>query len=212
MKYIDEFRDSRTAQRIAARIAAELRPERRYAFMEFCGGHTHAISRHGIVDLLPPAIRMIHGPGCPVCVLPIGRVDQAITLALEHGVTLCTYADVLRVPASNQLSLLKATARGADVRMVYSVADALALARTNSQREVVFLAIGFETTTPPTALAVREAAATGLRNFSVLSNHVLTPAAITHLLAAAEAKEPGSVAIDGFVGPAHVSVVIGTAA
>lgn len=211
MKYVDEFRDSALARRIAARIAAEVRPDRRYHFMEFCGGHTHAISRYGVTDLLPAAVKMIHGPGCPVCVLPIGRIDQAIALALDHGVTLATYGDVMRVPASDGVSLLKAKARGADVRMVYSVADALALARANPAREVVFLAIGFETTTPPTALAVRQAAAEGLRNFSILSNHVLTPAAITHMLASAEAEEPGSVAIDGFVGPAHVSVVIGSA-
>jgi hydrogenase expression/formation protein HypD len=211
MKYVDEFRDSAKARRIADRIAAEIRPDRRYHFMEFCGGHTHAISRYGVIDLLPAAVRMIHGPGCPVCVLPIGRIDQAIALALERGVTLATYGDVMRVPASGNLSLLRAKARGADVRMVYSVADALQLARDDPKREVVFFAIGFETTTPPTALAIRQAAQEGLANFSVLCNHVLTPAAIVHMLASAEAREPGSVAIDGFVGPAHVSIVIGSA-
>lgn len=220
MKYVDEFRDGALAARIAARIAAEVQPGRRYRFMEFCGGHTHAISRYGVTDLLPPAVTMIHGPGCPVCVLPIGRIDQAIALALDRGVTLATYGDVLRVPASPRpaagsrggeaLSLLKARALGADVRLVYSVADALALARTKPRREVVFLAIGFETTTPPTALALRQAAAERLDNFSVLSCHVLTPAAIAHLLDAAEARALGTVPIDGFIGPAHVSVVIGT--
>ena len=211
MKYIDEFRDNAVALRLAERIAGEVQPDQRYHFMEFCGGHTHAISRYGITDLLPESVQMIHGPGCPVCVLPIGRIDQAIALAMERGVMLCTYGDVMRVPASEQLSLLRAKARGAAVRMVYSVADALQLARDNPQREVVFLAIGFETTTPPTALAIRQAAKEQLSNFSVLCNHVLTPAAITHLLEAAEAKALGVVPIDGFVGPAHVSIVIGSA-
>ncbi len=210
MKYIDEFRDGERARRIAERIAAEVRPDRRYRFMEFCGGHTHAISRYGITELLPPSVQMIHGPGCPVCVLPIGRVDQAIALALERGVTLCTYGDVMRVPASNQLSLLRAKAQGADIRMVYSAADALKRAREHPQAEVVFLAIGFETTTPPTALVIRQAAREGIANFSVLCNHVLTPSAITHILESAEVRQYGTVPIDGFVGPAHVSIVIGS--
>jgi hydrogenase expression/formation protein HypD len=211
MKYIDEFRDGALARRIAERIAADVKPERRYRFMEFCGGHTHAISRYGVTELLPDAVRMIHGPGCPVCVLPIGRIDQAIALALERGVILATYGDAMRVPASGSLSLLRAKARGGDVRMVYSAADALALARAHPQREVVFLAIGFETTTPPTALVIRQAAKEGLANFSVLCCHVLTPSAITHILESAEVREYGTLPIDGFIGPAHVSIVIGSA-
>jgi hydrogenase expression/formation protein HypD len=211
MKFVDEFRDGARASRIAEAIAAEVRPGRRYHFMEFCGGHTHAISRYGIASLLPGAIRMIHGPGCPVCVLPIGRVDQAIGLALVRGVMLATYGDVMRVPASDGLSLLRAKARGADVRMVVSAADALALARAHPEREVVFLAIGFETTTPPTALVIRQAAAEGLPNFSVLCNHVLTPAAIAHLLDREATRHYGAIPIDGFVGPAHVSILIGSA-
>ncbi|MFO0234040.1 MAG: hydrogenase formation protein HypD [Burkholderiales bacterium] len=210
MRYVDAFRDGALAARLAARIAADAAPARTYRFMEFCGGHTHAIARHGIVDLLPPNVRMIHGPGCPVCVLPIGRVDQAIRVALEHGATLCTYGDTMRVPASDGLSLMRAKACGGDVRMVYSAADALALARAEPARQVVFLAIGFETTTPPTALVLREAARDRLANFSVLCNHVLTPAAIAHLVDAPEARRLGDVPIDGFVGPAHVSIVIGT--
>jgi hydrogenase expression/formation protein HypD len=210
MKYIDEFRDGALARKIAAQIAAEVRPDRRYHFMEFCGGHTHAISRYGVTDLLPDAVRMIHGPGCPVCVLPIGRVDLAIALALEHRVTLATYGDVLRVPASNGLSLLKAKARGGDVRMIYSAADALELARKIPAREVVFFAIGFETTTPPTALAIKQAAAEGLANFSVVCNHVLTPAAIGNILESPEVRKLGTVPLDGFIGPAHVSTVIGS--
>jgi hydrogenase expression/formation protein HypD len=210
MKYVEEFRDGALAARIAAAIAREAVAERRYQFMEFCGGHTHAISRYGLTDLLPANVRMVHGPGCPVCVLPIGRIDLAIELALTRGVILCTYGDTLRVPASGGLSLLRAKARGADIRMVYSALDAVKIAREHPRREVVFLAIGFETTTPPTALAIRAAAADELANFSVLCNHVLTPAAIMNILESPEVRDFGTVPLDGFVGPAHVSTVIGT--
>jgi hydrogenase expression/formation protein HypD len=210
MKYIDEFRDGDLARQLGERIAAEADPTRRYSFMEFCGGHTHAISRYGVMELLPPNVRMIHGPGCPVCVLPIGRIDLAIQLALERGAMVCTYGDTMRVPASGGLSLLRAKSRGADIRMVYSAADALALARQHPQREVVFLAIGFETTTPPTALVIRDAQREGLANFSVLCCHVLTPSAITHILQSPEVRQLGTVPIDGFIGPAHVSIVIGS--
>ena len=206
MKYISEFRDGRLARGLARAIAAEVDPRRHYRFMEFCGGHTHAVARYGIADLLPPNLELVHGPGCPVCVLPVGRVDAAITLAEQPGVTLCSYGDMLRVPGSRRKSLLTAKAAGADVRMVYSVAEAVAFARANPDREVVFFAIGFETTTPPTALAVLEASRRGLRNFSVFVNHVLTPAAMRAILA------DGQVPLDGFIGPAHVSVVIGSSA
>lgn len=211
MKFINEFRDGKVATKIAARLEAEVVPDRSYRFMEFCGGHTHAIARYGITDLLPESVRMIHGPGCPVCVLPIGRIDQAINLALTRSVMLCTYGDVMRVPASDQLSLMRAKSRGADIRMVYSAADALELARKHPDREIVFFAIGFETTTPPTALVIRQAAAENLENFSVLCNHVLTPSAITHILESPAEGQSGCAPIDGFVGPAHVSVVIGYA-
>ncbi|AWI80291.1 hydrogenase formation protein HypD [Parazoarcus communis] len=211
MKYVDEFRDGGLAQKLAAAIRAEADPAREYAFMEFCGGHTHAISRYGVTDLLPPNVRMIHGPGCPVCVLPIGRIDMAIGLALARPeVIVCTYGDCLRVPASDGLSMLKAKARGADIRMVYSAADAVALAQANPAREVVFFAIGFETTTPPTALVIRQAEALGLNNFSVICNHVLTPSAIVTILESPEVREIGSVPLDGFIGPAHVSTIIGS--
>lgn len=209
MKYIDEFRDGDVAQKIAARIHAEAAPGRTYGFMEFCGGHTHAISRYGVQELLPANVNMIHGPGCPVCVLPIGRIDHAIALALQHNAIVCTYGDTMRVPASEGLSLIKAKARGGDIRMVYSASDALKIARENPHREVVFFAIGFETTTPPTALLIREADRLDVGNFSVLCCHVLTPAAITHILESPEAREYGTIPIDGFIGPAHVSVVIG---
>ncbi|EGK70306.1 Hydrogenase expression/formation protein hypD [Methyloversatilis universalis FAM5] len=211
MKYIDEFRDGDVARRIADRLATEARADRQYSFMEFCGGHTHAISRYGVSELLPANVRMIHGPGCPVCVLPIGRVDMAIRLALEHDVIVCTYGDTMRVPASDSLSLTKAKARGGDIRMVYSAADALTVARDNPERQVVFFAIGFETTTPPTALAILRAQREGLKNFSVLCCHVLTPSAITHILESPEVRQYGTVPIDGFIGPAHVSIVIGAA-
>ena len=210
MKFIDEFRDGELARGLARAIHREAGADRRYQFMEFCGGHTHAISRYGVCDLLPGNVRMIHGPGCPVCVLPIGRVDQAIGLALEEGVTLCTYGDCLRVPASDGLSLLKARARGGDIRMVYSSADAVALAQRDAQRQVVFFAIGFETTTPPTAVAIKQAAALGLRNFSVLCCHVLTPSAIASILESPEVRRWGTVPLDGFIGPAHVSTIIGS--
>ncbi len=210
MKHIDEYRNGDLARQLGARIAAEVDPARRYHFMEFCGGHTHAISRYGVTELLPPSVRMVHGPGCPVCVLPIGRIDLAIDLALNRGVMLCTYGDTMRVPASGGLSLIRAKARGAEIRMVYSAADALALARQHPEREVVFLAIGFETTTPPTALAIRDAQVQGLANFSVLCCHVLTPSAITHILQSPEVRQLGTVPIDGFIGPAHVSIVIGS--
>jgi len=205
MKYVDEFRDGELARNIAANIKREADSSIDYRLMEFCGGHTHAISRYGLTDLLPASVRLIHGPGCPVCVLPVGRVDQAINLVRDYGVILCTYADTMRVPASNNLSLMRAKAAGADVRMIYSTQDALKIARDNPQRQVVFLAIGFETTTPPTAVAVKQAAAEGLKNFSILCNHVLTPAAMHAIL-----DVKNGVSLDGFVGPAHVSTVIGS--
>jgi hydrogenase expression/formation protein HypD len=211
MKYIDEFRDGAVAKSIAAAITAEVRPERSYHLMEFCGGHTHAISRYGLEDLLPANIRMIHGPGCPVCVLPVGRIDAAIWLARQDNVTLCTYGDMLRVPGSHRLSLLKAKAEGCDIRMVHSTQDALKLAQAHPGRQVVFFAIGFETTTPPSAVAIKQAQALGLANFSVFCNHVLTPSAIAQILDSPEVRDLGTVKLDGFIGPAHVSTVIGSA-
>ncbi len=208
MKYIDEYRDPTLARGLADAIAAAADPSRDYRFMEFCGGHTHAIARYGIETLLPPPVRLIHGPGCPVCVLPVGRLDMALKLVRRRDLTLCTYADLMRVPASARASLLKAKAAGADIRMVYSTLDALALARADPSREVVFFAIGFETTTPPTALALLQARREGLGNFSVFCNHVLTPAAMRAILAG---DGQHAVALGGFIGPAHVSTVIGSA-
>jgi hydrogenase expression/formation protein HypD len=210
LKYIDEYRDGALARAIALTIAGEALPERHYQLMEFCGGHTHAISRYGIEDLLPSNIEMVHGPGCPVCVLPVGRLDDAIKIARRPGVTLCTYSDLMRVPASRDHSLLKARAAGADIRMVYSTLDAIHIAETERDREVVFFAIGFETTTPPTARAIRLARDKRLTNFSVFCNHVLTPPAMRAILNTPRVIGEPNVRIDGFVGPAHVSTVIGT--
>lgn len=211
MKYIDEYRDGGLAQALARTIAAEADPSRTYHLMEFCGGHTHAISRYGLEDILPANVRMVHGPGCPVCVLPVGRIDAAIHLARQPGVILCTYGDMLRVPGSKRLSLLKAKAEGCDIRMVYSTMDALKLAQDNSDRQVVFFAIGFETTTPPTAVALKQAQALDLKNFFVFCNHVLTPSAIAQILDSPEVRVLGTVKLDGFIGPAHVSTIIGSA-
>ena len=216
MKYVDEFRDGKRAAALVEAIASEVEPGRRYRFMEFCGGHTHAVFRYGVPDVLPEAIELIHGPGCPVCILPIGRLDMAIRLATDHPeVILASYGDMLRVPGSGRVSLLKARAAGADVRMVYSVSDAVALAEANPDREVVFLAIGFETTTPPTALGILDVRRKGLKNFSILCNHVLTPAAMGAILDVDEGGDDAgdgseALAIDGFIGPSHVSVVIGS--
>ncbi|GJL74319.1 hydrogenase formation protein HypD [Nitrosomonas sp.] len=210
MKYIDAFRDGTLAKKIARNIAAETNPHREYYLMEFCGGHTHAISRYGIVDLLPDNIHMIHGPGCPVCVLPMGKLENMIQLAQTPGLILCSYGDMLRIPTAGGSSLLKIKARGADIRMIYSSADALKIAQQNPQRQVVFLAIGFETTTPPTAVVIKQAQALGLTNFTVFCNHVLTPSAISHILQSPELRQLGLVQLDGFIGPAHVSTVIGS--
>ncbi|WP_234685001.1 hydrogenase formation protein HypD [Bradyrhizobium monzae] len=210
MKYADEFRDKAIALGLARAIRSEANPQRSYRFMEFCGGHTHAISRYGLEDILPKNVRMIHGPGCPVCVLPAGRIDMAIRLADRPEVILCVYGDLMRVPGSQGASLLKAKARGADVRMVYSTVDAIRIAEENPEQEVVFFAIGFETTTPPTAILIRRAEKKQLENFSVVCNHVRTPPAMQNILESPDTRSIRRVEIDGFVGPAHVSIIIGT--
>ncbi|HFE38641.1 MAG TPA: hydrogenase formation protein HypD [Gammaproteobacteria bacterium] len=210
MKYIDEFRDKKTAHKLADRIKQAADTGREYNVMEFCGGHTHAIFRYGVQDLMPDNVKFVHGPGCPVCVLPIPRIDNAIELAERHDAIVCTYGDMMRVPASKKKSLIKAKAEGADIRMVYSTQDALTIARENPSRQVVFFAIGFETTTPPTAVALKQAQAEKLDNFSIFCNHVLTPAAIQHILQSPEVRELGQVSIDGFLGPSHVSSIIGS--
>ncbi len=210
MKYIEEFRSGDLAKQLSSKIRQAILPDRQYNLMEFCGGHTHAIFRYGVQDLMPDQIKFVHGPGCPVCVLPTGRIDQAIHLLENEDVILCSYGDLLRVPASHRQSLLKVKATGGDVRMVYSTQDALKIARENPERQIVFFAIGFETTTPPTAVAIQQAYAEGLKNFTVFSNHVLTPAAIQNILESPEVREIGNVSIDGFFGPSHVSAIIGS--
>ncbi|KJV05318.1 hydrogenase formation protein HypD [Methylocucumis oryzae] len=207
MKYVDEFRSHALAKQLAVAIANTVDTERHYRLMEFCGGHTHAIFRYGVQNLMPSNVEFIHGPGCPVCVLPIARIDSAIRLVKQHDVILCTYADLMRVPASERQSLLKAKAAGGDIRMVYSTQEVLKIAEQHPGRQVVFFAIGFETTTPATAVAIKQAQALGLTNFSVFCNHVLTPAAMQALL---DAEPP--IAVDGFLGPSHVSTIIGSQA
>ncbi len=210
MRYVRGFRDGSAAAGLAALIAAEVDSRRDYHLMEFCGGHTHAIFRYGVEDLLPGNIRLVHGPGCPVCVLAVPRLDAAIELARRPEVILVSYGDMLRVPASRRRSLLKARALGADVRMVYSAFESLEIAAANPGRQVVFFAIGFETTTPATAHIIREAQRLELGNFSVYCNHVVTPAAIQSILDSPEVREWGQVRVDGFIGPSHVSAVIGS--
>lgn len=211
MKYVDDFRDPAAAQALARRIAEAVQSDRDYHFMEFCGGHTHALCRFGLEDLLPSNIRMIHGPGCPVCVLPVGRLDMAIELVLrEPDVILCTYGDLMRVPGSGGRSLRTARAQGGDVRMIYSTTQAVELAAAYPDRQVVLFAIGFETTTPPTAAAVQMARARGLTNFSVFCNHVLTPAAIDAIMTTGTGETGAR--LDGFVGPGNVSTIIGAEA
>ncbi|SPP98491.1 hydrogenase formation protein HypD [Bradyrhizobium vignae] len=210
MKYADEFRDKAIAQGIARAIGVEVNSQREYRFMEFCGGHTHAISRYGLEDLLPANVRMIHGPGCPVCVLPASRIDMAIRLVDRPEVTLCVYGDLLRAPGSHGQSLLRAKALGGDIRVVYSTLDAIRLAQQAPSREVVFFAIGFETTTPATAVMIRIAEKKRLKNLSVFCNHVLTPSAMHSILENPKIRDIGGVPIDGFIGPAHVSTIIGT--
>ncbi len=210
MRYISEFRDPALARTLASAIRSEAHPDRSYHIMEFCGGHTHAIFRYGVQDLVPPNVQFVHGPGCPVCVLPVRRLDDAVELAERHNVILCTYGDMMRVPGTGRRSLIRAKADGADIRMVYSTLDALQIARDNPGRQVVFFAIGFETTTPPTAVAIKQAKTEGMTNFSVFCNHVLTPAAIGHILDSPDFAPGGPARIDGFLGPSHVSAVIGS--
>jgi hydrogenase expression/formation protein HypD len=201
MKFIDEYRQGDIARKLAEQITHLTTSPLK--IMEVCGGHTHAIFKYGIEDLLPENITMIHGPGCPVCVIPLGRVDDAISIAEQPGVIFTTFGDAMRVPGS-KTSLLDAKASGADVRMVYSPLDALKIAKKNPERQVVFLALGFETTAPSTALTVLQAAKEGVKNFSIFCNHITIVPALKALLDSPDLQ------LDGFLGPGHVSTVIGT--
>ena len=207
MKYVDEFRDPGLARALVEQIAkltADLMADRQLPLqlMEFCGGHTHTIFRYGIEQMLPDEIEMVHGPGCPVCVLPMGRVDDCVALAERPDVIFTTFGDAMRVPGS-QKSLLQAKADGADVRMVYSPLDALELARRNPDRQVIFFALGFETTMPSTALTVQQAKRENLTNFSLFCNHITTVPTIKAIL------DSPDMMIDGFLAPGHVSMVVG---
>ncbi|MEL6798684.1 MAG: hydrogenase formation protein HypD [Pseudomonadota bacterium] len=208
MRYIEEFRDPKAARGVLAEIARVVddigaTKDKPIHIMEICGGHTHAIFRYGLDKLTPEGIEFIHGPGCPVCVLPRARVDECIEIAEKPEVIFCTFGDAMRVPGTEK-SLMQAKANGADIRMVYSPLDALELARRNPDREVVFFGLGFETTTPSTALSIQQADREGLTNFSVFCNHITVPPPIKALL-----DDPHMI-LDGFVGPGHVSMVIGT--
>ncbi|MFW5934190.1 MAG: hydrogenase formation protein HypD, partial [Actinomycetota bacterium] len=203
MRFVDEFRDPVAGRAAIERIHALAAEQPRHLkFMEVCGGHTHTIYRHGIEQLLPEDVELVHGPGCPVCVIPMGRVDDALHLATQPGVTLTSFGDMMRVPGSTS-TLLDAKAEGADVRMVYSPLDALAVAQREPDRHVVFFAVGFETTSPSTAVTIRRARELGVDNFSVFSNHVLIVPPLRAILTAPELD------LDGFIGPGHVSTVIG---
>ena len=201
MKFVDEYRDPTMATRVSADIA-KLSEGRSLKLMEVCGGHTHTIYKHGVEDVLPPNIDLVHGPGCPVCVLPMGRIDDAIAIAETDNVIFTTFGDMMRVPGSKK-SLLDAKADGADVRFVYSPLDALKLARQNPDKQVVFFAIGFETTAPSTAVTLLRAQAENIQNFSIFCNHVTIIPAIKAILDSPDLR------LDGFIGPGHVSMVIG---
>jgi hydrogenase expression/formation protein HypD len=201
MKFVDEFRSEELARRLAAQIA-EVTNKQPCQIMEVCGGHTHSIYKHGLEHYLPDNVTLVHGPGCPVCVIPMGRLDDAISIAGQHNVILTSFGDMMRVPGSRG-SLLDAKARGADIRIVYSPLDALNLARRNPAHHIVFFAIGFETTAPSTVMTLLRARAEELRNFSVFCNHVTIIPAIKAILDSPDLQ------LSGFIGPGHVSTVIG---
>lgn len=213
MKYVDEFRDPQKVQALIKEIEklsqvisdnlSTAGKNQRIKLMEVCGGHTHSIFKYALEEILPDTIELIHGPGCPVCVMPRGKLDDAIAIAEHPQVILVTFGDVMRVPGS-QKSLLQAKAQGADIRMVYSPLDSLQIAKDNPKKEVVFFGIGFETTAPSTALTILQAEVENINNFSMFANHVLVIPALQSLL-----NNP-DLQLDGFIGPGHVSMVIGT--
>lgn len=202
MRYVDEFRDSELIIKASEEVHRLVDPQRHYRIMEVCGGHTHAIYRFGLKDILPANIELIHGPGCPVCVLPMGRIDDGLDLARNPNTIFTAFGDMMRVPGAHG-SPLEHKARGIDVRIVYSPADALELAKKNPDKEVIFFAIGFETTAPSTALTLMSARDQNVRNFSVFCNHVTIVPAIRAILDSPDMR------LDGFIGPGHVSTVIG---
>lgn len=204
MKYVNEFRNPEKALALQKEIEKlSQKIDKHLKIMEVCGGHTHSIFKYGIEEILPHNIELIHGPGCPVCVMPKGRIDEAIALCQNPNIIFTTFGDTMRVPGS-KISLLQAKAQGADVRMVYSPLDSLKIAKENPHKEIVFFGLGFETTAPSTAFTILQAAVENINNFSMFSNHVLVIPALKALL-----NNP-DLQLDGFVGPGHVSMVIGT--
>jgi hydrogenase expression/formation protein HypD len=202
VRFVDEFRDPELGRALAGEILGAVEPGRHYKLMEVCGGHTHSIYKYGVDDLLPANVELVHGPGCPVCVIPMGRVDDGIAIAEQPGVIFTCFGDMMRIPGSER-TLLEAKAEGADVRMVYSPLDALRIARENPDRDVVFYAIGFETTAPSTALTLTRAKAEGIRNFLCMCNHVTIVPPLRALLDSPDLR------LDGFIGPGHVATVVG---
>jgi len=202
MRFVDEFRDAEKARALSAKIASLCEPGRRYKFMEVCGGHTHTIYKHGLEDYLPETVQLIHGPGCPVCVIPMGRVDDAIYIARQPDVIMTSFGDMMRVPGGDG-SFFDSNAEGTNIRMVYSPLDSLKIAKQNPDKHVVFMAIGFETTAPSTAMTLLRAEEEKLDNFSVFCNHVTIIPAIKAILDSPDLR------LDGFIGPGHVSTVIG---
>lgn len=200
MKYVDEYRDPQLAEHLLARIHQTV--TRPWTIMEVCGGQTHTLIRSGIDWLVPSQLRLVHGPGCPVCVTPLEQIDRALAIASQPGVIFCSFGDMLRVPGSSS-DLLRVRAAGGDVRIVYSPLDSVRIAQENPDRQVVFFAVGFETTTPATALAVRQARQLGLTNYSMLVAHVLVPPAMEAILAAPENQ------VQGFLAAGHVCTVMG---
>ncbi len=200
MKYVDEFRDGEACIALAGKIKGiTTKP---WVIMEICGGQTHSIARYGLEDLLPPQISLVHGPGCPVCVTPVEVIDKAVEIAARPEVIFCSFGDMMRVPGTGK-DLLSVKAQGGQVRLVYSPLDAVKIAQKNPEKEVVFFAVGFETTASPNAMAVIQAKALGLKNFSILASHVLVPPAMEAILSSPENR------VQGYLAAGHVCTIMG---
>ncbi len=200
MKYVSEFRSPEIVDALLKQIRQIAKGN--WNIMEVCGGQTHSLVKNGLLSMLPSNIQMVHGPGCPVCVTPVNLIDKAVYLAIEQKVILCSYGDMIRVPGSN-MSLLEAKSKGADVRILYSPLEAVKIARENPEREVVFFAVGFETTAPANALSVIHAHREGIRNYSILTSHVLVPPAMDAIMSDSECR------VDAFLGAGHVCAIMG---
>ncbi|MHA4808484.1 hydrogenase formation protein HypD [Flavitalea flava] len=200
MKYVSEFRSPEIVGALLTELGQTLRGS--WNIMEVCGGQTHSLVKNGLLNMLPPSIQMIHGPGCPVCVTPVNLIDKAVHLALDHEVILCSFGDMIRVPGS-RMSLLEAKSKGGDVRILYSPLEAVRIASENPDREIVFFAVGFETTAPANALSVIHAVRAGLKNFSILTSHVLVPPAMDAILSDPDCR------VDAFLAAGHVCAIMG---